>query len=1528
MGVFADTASAINYDRSFGSPGTSTISMPTGSHQTRVTGFNLPRITSYSAKWWYRTQGGSWQHVKDSDIGAWGTYVMLDIDWNGTRFLVDGSRQVNSSYIEVVADVFRSGNWDESHYWNITGQVQDYTVTLNRQGGSGGSSSVIARLGSPMPAASAPSRTGYDFLGYWDQISGGTIYYNANMSSARNWDKTHNATLYARWQARSYNVALDRQGGSGGSSSVTATYDSAMPSASAPSRTGYIFEGYFDQTSGGTRYYNANMSSARAWDKAHNATLYARWTPRQYSVTFDRQGGSGGSSSVTATYDSHMPSASAPSRTGHTFGGYFDQTNGNGTRYYNANMSSARTWNKTQNATLYAYWTPILYTVTLDRQGGSGGSDSVSATFGSPMPSATAPSRSGHTFQGYFDQTLGRGTRYYNSNMSSAQNWDKTSGGTLYANWVPDHGNLTAQEYGDAVYRFFDMVDIAGLRYNYNHAGVYRGMNAAGEHRVFESSGKGSNHDTTQDNSFSSSFTAHADPYYGAYSVSDRTLAAQDRRNIVATGKELVDAFILYPTEYNTIPKAIVYTGSAPVPVSRILALRCDGLVEYAYERNDVRVWRNNDSSSWSIYSDPEPHNDQPDNTRNPERELSPWAQRGAPPSTGPIVFGSPYSGPLWPDTRMTQPSVVSGPSITALVASSQPGGVLITIRGVDVSGVFRIRAQNVTSQNPLTFPNSNIWETERTYTQPGTYTLEAWDYAGNKGSATMTLASQTLTVRSTPPKGVTISSTSGHGGSTDYTRSSIVQYSQVNLQAPGSDPSGYTFVRWTLDGVNQSAGQKSITFEMTGNRTAEAVYEPRTYDVTYHANSATSGSAPAPQSKIHGQNLTLRTNSGNLARTGYTFAGWNTQANGSGTDYAAGGTYTANAAVTLYAKWSANSYTVNFNAEGGTVSPTSKTVTFYSTYGSLPTPTRAGFSFAGWWTGAGGTGTEITSASTVATASNHALYAKWTTVPITVTFDPQGGSVSPTTKVVSQGGTYGTLPTPMRSGFTFEGWWTGAGGTGAEITSASTVSTASNHTLYAKWTATPVTVSFDAQGGSVSPTSKTVTPGSSYGALPTPNREGNTFGGWWTGTGGTGSQIVSSTIVSLTVNHTLYAKWIDDSDTTPPTVTITSPTSAATWTSPNATMNIGGTAADNVGVTSVKVRNFRDVGEYTCTGTTSWQYNNLPLFQGQNRITVTAYDAAGNSATDTITVTYNGDTRYDDVLRSGGVMQEIEFPDNLTPGSTVTVRWKVLSYVPVVSRVYAGVPGAGGWSFFKNGTYTGFEQSPWNLDGRHAGVYAFECEFPVPEKSGEFKVWFNVAQMDAYQFMIPVIPDGVDPRPDPQYAKLLERTILPGGTGENPVSDTDIYDSAMRFENVNQCKMRSSATVVDLSMPDNLTPGAQVTVEWKVHSYVPVNGQLLLLNLDQQQVWLSANGTRIGNPVKTTFSFQDRATGTRHYADEYTFRATFTVPDQPGTQQVFFRCQTSGSPWMAATIAAGIDARPAEYNGMFGRFIERAINP
>jgi hypothetical protein len=396
------------------------------------------------------------------------------------------------------------------------------------------------------------------------------------------------------------------------------------------------------------------------------------------------------------------------------------------------------------------------------------------------------------------------------------------------------------------------------------------------------------------------------------------------------------------------------------------------------------------------------------------------------------------------------------------------------------------------------------------------------------------------------------------------------------------------------------------------------------------------------------------------------------------------------------------------------------------------------------------------------------------------------------------------------------------------------------------------------------------------------------------------------------------------------PSIQILVPTTNTTYASQTNLLTLGGTATDNTGVTQVTLRNSRDVADYTATLiTTNWTFTGMPLYQGTNLLTAVAYDASGNSATDTVKVTYTNDADYDDVLRSGNIVQEIVFPDNLIPGETVTVQWKVLSYVPITSRIYAGIPG--GWFFYKNAMYKGMTVSAWNLNGRPANLYAFECAWVVPQKSGDFVVWFNVAQMDADQFMIPVIPDGVDSRPDPVYPKLIQRTVLAGGTGANPVSDPDTWDSANIFETIAQHKERSAVTITSMTMPDNLPQGAPVVCEWKVQSYIDVDAQVLILNLATSNLWSTTAATRIGTPTDTTFSFIDRVSGEKFYAKEYTFRATLVVPPQPGVQQLYFRSRPSDNPlaaWMAQNLAADVDPRPVQENGMYGRLIERTINP
>ena len=218
---------------------------------------------------------------------------------------------------------------------------------------------------------------------------------------------------------------------------------------------------------------------------------------------------------------------------------------------------------------------------------------------------------------------------------------------------------------------------------------------------------------------------------------------------------------------------------------------------------------------------------------------------------------------------------------------------------------------------------------------------------------------------------------------------------------------------------------------------------------------------------------------------------------------------------------------TVTFDAGSGTVNPTNKYVAVDAAYGTLPTPTRVGYVFDGWWTGPDGAGTQVTEATVVTGFNDRTLYAKWVFATFTVTFDAQGGAVNPASTNVTFGSAYGALPVPVLSGYAFAGWRTGEGGTGQQVTDATTVTVRSDHTLYAAWTANVYTVTFNAHGGRGNPASKSVTFGSAYGTLPLPIRDGYTFAGWWTIECGGGEQITESTVVATASDHTLNANWI-----------------------------------------------------------------------------------------------------------------------------------------------------------------------------------------------------------------------------------------------------------------------------------------------------------------------------------------------------------------------------------------------------------------
>jgi uncharacterized repeat protein (TIGR02543 family) len=253
----------------------------------------------------------------------------------------------------------------------------------------------------------------------------------------------------------------------------------------------------------------------------------------------------------------------------------------------------------------------------------------------------------------------------------------------------------------------------------------------------------------------------------------------------------------------------------------------------------------------------------------------------------------------------------------------------------------------------------------------------------------------------------------------------------------------GYSFIGWYKDSSLISAWDFDADV-VTDNLTLYAKWVATTYTVTFESN----GGSAVPRQTALANKKTAQP--ANPVRSSYTFDSWRKEPSLANAWNFASDVVTAN--ITLYAKWTGNTYTLTFDAQNGSVNPASKPVTYGAAVGTLPTPTRSGYTFGSWYTQANGGGTQYTDSTAYTASGDVTLYASWTGNPYTLTFDAQNGSVSPASKTVHYGSEVGALPTPMRSGYAFEGWYTQASGGGTRYTSTTTYTEVKATTLYAKW--------------------------------------------------------------------------------------------------------------------------------------------------------------------------------------------------------------------------------------------------------------------------------------------------------------------------------------------------------------------------------------------------------------------------------------------------------------------------------------------
>lgn len=267
-----------------------------------------------------------------------------------------------------------------------------------------------------------------------------------------------------------------------------------------------------------------------------------------------------------------------------------------------------------------------------------------------------------------------------------------------------------------------------------------------------------------------------------------------------------------------------------------------------------------------------------------------------------------------------------------------------------------------------------------------------------------------------------------------------------------GKIGSSYSITSPTVAGYKPSSSTVSGIFTSLTS-TSVVRYSERSYTVSFNANGGTG--APSSQTKWHFRDLTL--SSTKPTRTGYSFIGWGVGSFSTSASFFPGGKYTSNVSRILYAVWSPLTYTVSYNANGGTGAPASQTKTYGQTLTlSSKSPTRSGYDFVGWGTSSASTSASYQPGGSYTSNSGRTLYAIWksnASKTYTVSYNANGGSGAPASQTKTHGVTL-TLSsaTPTRSGYSFLGWSTSSSATSASYSAGGSYTTNASVTLYAVW--------------------------------------------------------------------------------------------------------------------------------------------------------------------------------------------------------------------------------------------------------------------------------------------------------------------------------------------------------------------------------------------------------------------------------------------------------------------------------------------
>ena len=842
---------------------------------------------------------------------------------------------------------------------------------------------------------------------------------------------------------RLYTLSYNANNGSGSVPSSVTQHIGTSASVAGPvtlSRFGYTFSGWNTAANKEGSDYNWRDTFAFLDD----TTLYAAWTPNTYTVKYNANGGTGGSTASSShTYDEAKPlTPNGFTKTGYTFVGWATSAGGTVTYTNGQNVTNLSSTNGA-TVTLYAKWTPNIYTIDYNANGGTGRTASSSHTYDAAKTlTANGFTRVGYTFAGW--ATEPDGTAVYTDKISVlnlASEDDATV--TLYAAWTPHTYTVSYDANGGA-----GSIDPSSHIYD-----AAKTLTA-------------------------NSFTRTGYTFAGWATEADGIAVYTDRMNVSNLASENGATVTLYavwtPHTYtvsyddnggtgSTAPSTHTYDETKTLTPSSFTrtgytfagwATEADGTAIYTDEDNVLNL-ASDDGATVTLYAvwTPNPYTISYNaNGGTGSTASSRHTYDEAKKLTANSFTRTGYTFAGW--AASTAGEIVYRDEESVLNLASEDGAT-VTLYAVWTPHNYTVK-YDANGGTGSTAPSGHTYDEEKTLTINGFaktgYTFAGW---ANDASGTVIYSDGQSVSNLTPEDGVSVSlyavwtaniytvnySANGGLGSTEPSRHTYD--AAAPLAANRFTKTGYTFSGWAVsaEGAIVYMNVESILNLRTENGatvTLYAVWTPNSYTIRYNANSG-SGST-ASSSHIYDEAKTLTANG--FTRTGYTFAGWSTNARGAAL-------YTAeeavmnlasedNATVTLYAVWKPYTYKVSYNANGGTGSTAPSRHNY--DVAKMLTPnsfTRAGYTFAGWAKDADGSLIYLDEQSVLnLTSVNGAtvtLYAVWTPVySLSVASGTGSGSY--------KAGTWVSITAEAApSGKVFDRWISSGGGTFEDASNAST---------------------------------------------------------------------------------------------------------------------------------------------------------------------------------------------------------------------------------------------------------------------------------------------------------------------------------------------------------------------------------------------------------------------------------------------------------------------------------------------------------